>query len=202
MAVGDLEQNVFKQVRVPKNTGFFKQLKRLELVCALLVLLFSISFGLAYYNECEALQADIELAKLQEPPVNCGPHARKLHELEWAEWIRHTLDDRSAEDCQQWLHRIHRSPWASPLHVFVKVCAESVGEPLRVWMDLLGAGLRSILSRHNLLLQIALLASVVILTVFLFKVFLFARLVSRSQSSARVLPVYSSPRATNNLTFG
>ncbi len=193
LVVGDLEQNVYKRIRVSPDTGLIRELRQFKLWLSLFTLAFLVSFALAYYNECEVLAAEIELARQQRPPLNCGPLSRRFEDLDWREWLMHTIDDRSAEECHKWIQRLHRSTWASPLHVLVKLFAQAIGEPILVWMDVLGKGLRSILSQHNLLLQIALLGATVLLIVLLVKAVLFARIVGSARSQS--LPFYEQPQS-------
>ena len=157
-------------------------------------MLLLVSFLIEYYNEMQLIEADILTAKSSRPPLACGPLSLTLNELDWFDWIRHKLDDRSEELCLAYLQRIHRSRWPPPLDVFIKMFATTIGQPIRIWMNLFGHGLRSILNKHNFILQIILIIVVVFAFVYGFKLFLYSHFLNKMIEHRKpTLPFYQNP---------
>jgi hypothetical protein len=66
-----------------------------------------------YYQEYLNKSIEIDLyRKFVLPPINCGPAAKKLHEIGWIEWSGHTVwKHQSNEKCMQYVSKITQSPW-------------------------------------------------------------------------------------------
>lgn len=185
-------ESLFSTVLRKPDFNLHRTFRKLELVSALGIVLLAVSFGVEYNNEMNWLEADSLVAKTTKPPLNCGADARLLDELDWFDWLKHRMDDRSAEQCAAWLRRVNRSTFPAPMPILTRVLAQLIGEPLRVLFDAVGHGLRSILAQHNLLLQFGLLFAVAAVFVLSLKVCLYSKVFGRVFRPEQQLPYYCS----------
>lgn len=173
MELNDIEAHTFTKTKVKPLLQ-----TKVEVLIAICTLLFWVSFAVRYQNACELIRAEKAFLRASDPPVECGPHARKFSELDWRTWILLTLDNQSRAQCQLYLEQLHRSEWASPFEVLIQLLAHVCGEPVRIWMHLFGNGMRGILQSHSYLIQVLLIVAAVGAVVLTVKVCLWHRFMS------------------------
>lgn len=73
-----------------------------------------------YYQDYHQRHIEIEFYKLYaEPPVNCGPRAKQMHELDWLQWTAHALwKDSANKECMEFISKMNASPWPNLLDSF------------------------------------------------------------------------------------
>lgn len=65
------------------------------------------------------------------PPLNCGPAAKKLHEIGWIEWSGHTIwKYQSNEKCMLYVSKLTQSPWPNLLSSLMKATGNVLEMPL------------------------------------------------------------------------
>jgi hypothetical protein len=123
--------------------------------CLLFLLL--VSYCHEFYEQCLFLQSELDRLIHLPPPAACFPEAAT-----WMDSLWYTVgSDYREEDCQEYLHKLHRLPFPNPLSVLWEMLVKGFLHPIVPLADFFNLALTKLIRHHSTLIQTLLLVAVI-----------------------------------------
>lgn len=104
-------------------------------------LFFIIGFIVEYWNHYKLIQANIEVYKLRQPPVNCGLNSITLEQLSYWKQLKIGFNwENPEQECLFYLSKLHQSPYPNPIQILIEMSTNLILSPIRIIVSHLSLG--------------------------------------------------------------